>query len=151
MYLTSRIKCKYSSRVKKYITEILLVLCGDWARSTGQKECEVALLAAEQAFGIWACLSLPSILVTLVLYFYPESDDDKESRASDVGNVSYRCYENLTVYHPVYLEVRRVIVRLFFPFRVGLKFTFLETSSFWRGTLLFLLRNLNFYHKNAFG
>ena len=26
----------------------------------------------KQALGIWACLSLPSILVTLVLYFCPE-------------------------------------------------------------------------------
>ena len=75
-----------------------------------------------QALGIWACLSLPSILVTLVLYFCPESgkDDEKESHAvaasaSDQSvfggsNASYTCYENLTVYHPIYLEVSTILM-----------------------------------------
>ena len=76
----------------------------------------------KQALGIWACLSLPSILVTLVLYFCPESDDDddRESRvaasASDhvfsSSNASYTCYENLTVYHPIYLEVSMIEKRV---------------------------------------
>ena len=46
-------------------------------------------------------------------------DDDKESnRASasdDVSssNASYTCYENLTVYHPIYLEVSTIEERIY--------------------------------------
>ena len=39
-----------------------------------------------QALGIWASLSLPSIFVTLILYIYPESDDDKGPTMNDVHN-----------------------------------------------------------------
>ena len=39
-----------------------------------------------QALGIWASLSLPSIFVTLILYIYPESDDDKGPPMNDVHN-----------------------------------------------------------------
>ena len=39
-----------------------------------------------QALGIWASLSLPSIFVTLILYIYPESDDDKGPPMNEIHN-----------------------------------------------------------------
>jgi hypothetical protein len=72
-----------------------------------------------QALAIWVCLSLPSIVVTLALYAFPadiededkDDDDDGGGEGGDNGqeevtNVSYTCYENYTIYHPMYLEVR---------------------------------------------
>ena len=89
------------------------------------------MYTSKQALGIWACLSLPSILVTLILFFYPESDDDKESRAAaasdDVSNASYTCYENLTVYHPIYLEVSTIEERIY-PLLI---FVILSEADIW--------------------
>ena len=55
---------------------------------------------------------IPMDFQAKIFLFNCHPDDDKESnRASasdDVSssNASYTCYENLTVYHPIYLEVR---------------------------------------------
>ena len=54
-----------------------------------------------QALGIWASLSLPSIFVTLILYIYPESDDDKGPPINDVHNFFQDFYPPL-----VYIRIR---------------------------------------------
>ncbi len=71
-----------------------------------------------QALVIWVSLSLPSILGTLTLYAFPAEDEESKNPTGDsaeeevevtvaVSNVSYKCHENYTVYHPMYLEVRK--------------------------------------------
>ena len=55
-----------------------------------------------QALGIWASLSLPSIFVTLILYIYPESDDDKGPPMNDVHNF----FQDFTFLPLVYICIR---------------------------------------------
>ena len=66
-----------------------------------------------QAVALWLVLSLPSIGVTLVLYTNPPpeqtlEDLEREQKSLEDTNVTqdFDCYENYTVYYPVYEDSR---------------------------------------------
>ena len=69
----------------------------------------VRVMIRLQALLVWTVLSIPSIAVSLILYFSPSKDEDvkdKDVTTDDVKNVSYPCYHNYTVYYPVYERTR---------------------------------------------
>ena len=76
--------------------------------------CPVRVQIRLIALVVWLLLSLPSILVTLGLYFMPVSSIDSgetnitQAAPSEVetNNVTYACYENYTIYEPLYEQAR---------------------------------------------